>query len=226
MVFYIHQIISPGRPRMKTRASDGVTGLCLPLPGVMYVPQKTRSSHSLVSQASFLGVSFHFLSSLSLLSPLEPNAGVSTRPPTSYLCSVILLSPTFQEGGLKGNEELLQRCIDKGKFPEVKCILGIGTRFLGVGKEREAPLVLMFGPQNPKMPFLSKCLQPPPTCTEPNQDQEHLEVSYDLSEQCWCTFKGIYNQLERFGEMEKEGSCDLTNYLLRFFPCKIGDLIS
>lgn len=114
-------------------------------------------------QLSFLGQFLRGQFSLSFLfpfslSPLEPNAGVSTRPPTSYLCSVILLSPTFQEGGLKGNEELLQRCIDKGKFPEVKCILGIETRFLGVGKEREAPLVLMFGPQNPKMPFLSKCL--------------------------------------------------------------------
>lgn len=51
------------------------------------------------------------------------------QPPTFALSS----SPTVQEGGLKGNEELLERCKDKRKFPEVKCVLG-AERFLGVGE--------------------------------------------------------------------------------------------
>lgn len=128
----------------KTKTSDGVTGLCLPLSAVMYVPQKTCSPHSLVSWVSFLGVSFHILFfSLSCLPWKQMQVWApGLQPPTFALSS----SPTVQEAGLKGNEALLQRCKDKRKFPKVKCVLGAEC-FLGV---RERGTLGLVWPTKPK----------------------------------------------------------------------------
>lgn len=69
----------------------------------------------------------------------------SNLPP----CSVIPLSPTFQEGGQEDNAELLQRCIDKG-IPRREMHSGDWDVFPGGRKAEGGALGFDVWPTKPK----------------------------------------------------------------------------
>ena len=106
---------------------------CVLTPPSCHICQKTYRP-----TLSFLGTGFTFFLFSFSKSPWESNAGESTWPPTIPISALSSLLPHLPGRWPAWQAELLQRCIDKGRFPEVKCIPGIVTCFLRVGKKMVA----------------------------------------------------------------------------------------